>query len=314
VTGEESGSPYKERFRQGAILVPRMLIMVVDAPSAPLGVPRGRRGVRSRKTSLDKPPWKDLPVHEGVVESIFLRPAYLGESVAPFRILSTPQAVIPYDGTRLMSGTDDRIDRYPGLAAWWREAEQIWLRHRSSDKRTLIEQLDYMRQLSAQFPIAPLRVVYTKAGNTMAAAVVKDHLGVIDHKLYWVPAATWHEARYLTAILNAPALNLLVRPYQSVGAFGPRDFDKYVWRSPIPSFDPGNPLHRHLVELATDAEVVAGHVPLQGRESFQMARRLIRQELAEVGLASALDEAVGQLLRTLGQGQARSTRPAAVRR
>jgi hypothetical protein len=264
--------------------------------------------VRSRRSSLDKPPWKDLPAHEGVIESIFVRPAYFGESVAPFRVLSTLEAVIPYDGTRLMEGADDRIDRYPGLAAWWREAEEVWLQNRSSDKRTLIEQLNYLRQLSAQFPIAPLRVVYTKAGNTMAAAIVEDHLGVIDHSLYWAPVATRDEAQYLAAVLNAPSLNTLVRPYQAVGAFGPRHFDKYVWQSPIPVFDPSNPLHRHLVELAMDAESVAGRVELQDRESFQVARRLVRQELAVAGIASALDEAVEQLL---DPGRAPTARAAA---
>jgi hypothetical protein len=126
--------------------------------------------------------------------------------------------------------------------------------------------------------------------------VVQDHLGVVEHSLYWAPAATREEAQYLAAILNAPSLNTLVRPYQAVGAFGPRHFDKYVWQSPIPVFDPGNPLHDHLVDLAMDAESVAGRVDLQGRESFQVARRLIRQELGEVGIASALDEAVEQLL------------------
>ena len=308
VTGEESVSPYKERFRQGAILAPRMLTMVVDAPSTPLGVPQGRRAVRSRKSSLDKPPWKHLPAHEGVVESIFVRPAYLGESVAPFRVLSTLEAVIPYDGTRLMDGADDRIDRYPGLAAWWRGAEEIWLRNRSSDKRTLIEQLDYMRQLSAQLPIARWRVVYSASGNTLAAVVIQDHLGVVEHSLYWAPAATLEEAQYLVTILNTPALNTLVQPYQSVGLFGPRHSDKYVWQSPIPVFNPGNPLHQHLVELARDAELVAGRVELQGRWSFQVARRLIRQELAVAGIASALDEAVGQLL---DPGRAPTVRAAA---
>jgi hypothetical protein len=296
VTGDEIASPYKDRFRDGAILYPRMLIMVVDAPTSPLGVPQGRRSVRSRKGSLDKAPWKDLPLLEGVVESIFVRPAYLGESVAPFRILAIPEAVIPYDGTRLMDGADDRIDRYPGLAAWWRAAEAIWLQHRSSDKRTLMEQLNYLGQLRAQFPITPLRVVYTKAGNTMAAATVQDRLGVIDHKLYWAPVTTRKEARYLTAILNAPSLNALVRPYQSVGAFGPRDFDKYVWQSPIPLFDPENPQHQQLVDLAVEAEAVAGHVELQATTSFQAARRLIRHELIDAGITSSLDEAVAQLL------------------
>ena len=79
VTGDEVGSVYKERFRQGAILVPRMLIMVTDSGATPLGVPHGRRAVESRKSSLDKKPWKDLPSLHGVVEEIFLRPSFLGE-------------------------------------------------------------------------------------------------------------------------------------------------------------------------------------------------------------------------------------------
>ncbi|MGO8872981.1 MAG: N-6 DNA methylase, partial [Acidimicrobiales bacterium] len=122
MTGEETASVYKERFRDGAIMYPRMLIMVTSSTNGPLGVPRGRQAVTSRKTSLDKAPWKGLPAQEGVVESIFIHPALLGESIGPFRVFSTLQSVIPYDGTRLLDGSDDRIDRYPGLADWWRNA------------------------------------------------------------------------------------------------------------------------------------------------------------------------------------------------
>ncbi len=298
VTGGEVGSVYKDRFRQGAILVPRMLLYVKDAPASPLGVPVGRRAVRSRKTSLDKQPWKGLPEHEGMVESIFIRPAYLGESIAPFRVLSEPEAVIPFDGTSFMDGASDRIDRYQGLADWWREAEAIWEVHRSSDKRSLLEQIDYVKQLSAQFPIAPWRVAYTASGNTLAAAVIQDHSGVIEHKLYWARAETRAEAQYLAAILNAPILSELVRPYQSVGAFGARDFDKYVWQAPVPTFDPEIGLHTQLVELAGQAEQVAGGIELLENTSFQAARKLIRIALGEAGVTEKIDGAVVELLAT----------------
>ena len=76
---------------------------------------------------------------------------------------------------------------------------------------------------------------------------------MIEHKLYWARAETQPEAQYLAAILNAPVLSELVRPYQSVGAFGARDFDKYVWRAPVPTFDAHYPLHARLVALAGDA-------------------------------------------------------------
>jgi len=297
MTGAEEASPYRERFRDGAILYPRMLIMVTDPPATPLGVPHGRRAVRSRQTSLDKPPWRGLPPQDGVVESIFVRPAYLGESIGPFRVLTVEHAVIPYDGTRLMNGDDDRIDRYPGLARWWRQSESLWLAHRSSEKRTLAEQLDYLGQLHAQFPITPIRVVYSKAGNHLAAAVIEDSAAVIDHMLYWAPVKTKDEALYLTAVLNATALTSLVRPFQSVGAFGPRHFDKYVWQAPIPIFDATRDAHRRLAQLGRQASEVAADVAVPTGQRFQTVRGRIRDALKKSGLDDALNVALDEILR-----------------
>ncbi|HUC37443.1 MAG TPA: N-6 DNA methylase [Acidimicrobiales bacterium] len=296
VTGAESASVYKERFRQGAILVPRMLIMVGAAPTSPLGVPQGRRAVTSRKTSLDKPPWKDLPAQQGVVESIFLRPALLGESIGPFRVFGALEAVIPYDGTRLLEGNDERVDRYPGLAEWCRTAEETWISNRSSDKRTLLGQFDYMHQLSAQFPVAALRVVYTKAGNNLCAAIIDDSAAVVDHSLYWAPVASMDEARYLVAILNATALNDLVRPYQAVGAFGPRHFDKYIWQMPIPGFNTSSADHRALADLAEQAEKIAEDVEIPVGLGFQRARKHLRDRLIADGVLGRIDIVFNRIL------------------
>lgn len=291
-----AGSPYRRAFRQGATLVPRTLVTVVAAPPTPLGTPEGLRAVRSRQTRLDKPPWNDLPAHVGTVESIFVRPAYLGESVAPFRLLAPVDAVIPYDGTRLLSGDDERIDRYPGLAAWWRWAEGTWATHRASERLSLLERLDYVHGLGSQFPIAPWRVVYTASGNTLAAAVVQDPWGVVEHKLYWAAVTSQDEGRYLTAVLNAPVISEMVKPYQSTGAFGPRDFDKYVWRLPIPVFDATNPIHRELVCLAQQAEALAASVAVPASANFQRVRRATRTALRDAALETQLNDAARELL------------------
>jgi hypothetical protein len=82
-----------------------------------------------------------------------------------------------------------------------------------------------------------------------------------------------------------------------LGAFGPRDFDKYVWQSPIPVFDPDNALHAHVVSLAEQGTAVAGAVELKLREPFQTSRRRIRTALADAGIGDALDEAVRRLLK-----------------
>jgi hypothetical protein len=300
VTYTEATSPYARRFRQGAILVPRMLILVeVEAPG-PLQ-PRTHRAVRSRRGRLDKEPWRSLPDHTGVVEQIFLRQAYLGEHCLPFRMLPPANAVIPFDGRGMLSGDNDRIDRYPGLAEWWRAAERTWMAHRRSDKRTLLEQIDYIKQLSAQFPAPPIRVVYTASGNTLAAAVVGDRDAVIEHALYWGAAATMEEAFYLTAILNSPALGELVGPYQSRGAFGARHFDKYVWYPPIPEYDGENPDHRRLAELAERAEAIVAAVEIAPGVGFQRARGLLRQSLVAEGLFAEMDSALMSVLaRSLG--------------
>ena len=83
----------------------------------------------------------------------------------------------------------------------------------------------------------------------LAAARVSDPSAVIDHKLYWAAVSGIGEARYLTAILNSDVLTQLVRPLQARGEHNPRHFDKYIFRLPIPLYDPGNSEHQQLAEL-----------------------------------------------------------------
>lgn len=124
-------SPYAAQFSQGATIVPRVLFMVEPAPVTPLGSASGRRPVRSARSATEKPPWKDLGPLTHSVESQFIRPVLFGESVLPFRVLPARDAVLAVDGTELLSGDNDRIDMYPGLASWVRDAEKVWNENRS---------------------------------------------------------------------------------------------------------------------------------------------------------------------------------------
>jgi len=250
--------------------------------------------VRSQRSRNEKTPWKTLPDLTGTIERQFLRPVFVGDTVLPFRVRPAALGVIPWDGTTLRATTTDRLDQYPGLAAWWRTAEKVWDRHRTSTM-TLLDQVDYRRKLAAQLPGLPQRVVYTKSGMYLAAAYVDDQRAVIDHKLYWAPVAGPEEGRYLTGVLNSDALLKLVRPLQGRGEHNPRDFDKYVWQMPIPLYDPTQPLHRDLVDLAERAEQVAAAVELS-TQSFQALRRRVRQALEADGVATDLDTAVHALL------------------
>jgi hypothetical protein len=294
-TPDGQSSPYATMFSQGAIVVPRFLFLVEAVTTSPLGVGAGRLAVKSRRSPNEKTPWKHLAPLHGTVERQFIRPLYLGESILPFRCLRPAQAVIPWDGQRLLHQDHEQLDLYPGLARWWRSAEAVWSDNRSSERLSLLEQLDYRRKLSQQFPAADHRVVYTKSGMYLAAAIVSDPTAVIDHKLYWGPAATVDEALYLIAILNSKTLTMAVRPLQPRGEHNPRDFDKHVFRLPIPLYDADDAAHRWLVELAMQAERVALGVDLPAMR-FEAQRRRVREALDEDGVATDINEIVKTLL------------------
>jgi hypothetical protein len=148
-------------------------------------------------------------------------------------------------GTSLEKTTGERLDLYPGLAVWWRQASELWEANKvTGSGLSLLGRLDYQRGLQNQLPGVPIRVVYSASGMYLAAAALTDPDAVIEHKLYWAAAASMDEATYLTAILNSTALLDIVQPLQARGEHNPRDFDKYVWRAPIPLYEPANSLHQ----------------------------------------------------------------------
>ncbi|MEF9904671.1 N-6 DNA methylase [Streptomyces sp. P9-A2] len=289
-------SPYRSRFENGATIYPRYLFFVTQQESGPLGLGGGRIRLRSERSSTEKPPWKELPDLEGVVETQFVRSVLLGESVLPYRLLAPRRAVLPIEGTKtLLHGDHDNIDRYPDLVKWWRRAEGLWLEHRSSERLTLLEQLDFRLKLSTQLPGTRLRVVYGKAGMHVSAALVDNPSAVIDHKLYWGTVATREEGMYLCAILNAPALTEIVRPLMSYGK-DERDIDKAVWQLPIPQFDPANPSHQRLAELgAVEATRIAA-LELDESKNFVKLRQVVRSVIADSPDAEELDQLVRLLL------------------
>jgi hypothetical protein len=130
-----------------------------------------------------------------------------------------------------------------------------------------------------------------------AAVVSNDHFqeAVVDQQLYWGQAATLGEARYLAAVLNAPVVTAEVRKMQPRGEHNPRDLAQYVFKLPIPAFDPGCAAHQELAELAAQAESVAAAVDLPPVK-FEAQRRRIRQALEESGVEGRIDAIVSALL------------------
>ena len=290
-------SPYKSVFRNGAILYPRFLLFVNEVAAGPLGSGAGRTAVESMRTTQEKEPWKSLPSLSGRVESTFLHPVYLGETVAPFRSLVPRRAVLPVRSGDAEILTSAQVAEHPGLDGWWDAAETMWSRHRTEgDETDLIDRIDYHGQLSAQLPLAPLRVVYTASGNTIAATVVRDADAVIEHKLYWAPVSSEGEGRYLCSIINSTMVLERVKPLQALGLFGGRDWDKNIFAAVFPTFDPTDDLHCRLAELGRRAEDIAEAVDVSSATTFQAVRKLVVAALKADGVAADIEAAVAELI------------------
>lgn len=295
-SSKDKGSPYHSHFRQGATIVPRMLFFVErKGVTNDLGMAQGNVPVRSQRSANEKKPWKDLPSLEGVVESVFIRPVYLGESVLPYRLREPLEAVIPRDSKGLMDGQNERLPGYSRLSKWVAKTEAIWEQHRSSERLSLREQLDYQKKFSNQFPTADLRIVYAKSGMHIAAALVDKRRAIIDHTLYWGAPTTPEEGHYLCAILNAAVTTQRVRPLMSYGK-DERHIDKYIWQLPIPYFDAENPDHAALAKLGAQAAEEVEALEIPDDLHFAAARRRVREALEASAVGKKIEARVAKLL------------------
>jgi hypothetical protein len=233
---------------------------------------------------------------EHVVEAEFLRPILLGESIVPFRVFRRFEGVIAADPKGNVLDAAAAANRGKmGLSGWMTLAECLWDGHKTAQAK-LIDQLNYFGKLSSQFPIAPIRVVYAKAGSLPAAAIVEDKRAIIDHMLYWMPVRDRREGLYLASILGSEAARSRVAALQARGQWGARHFDKVMFTLPIPHFDAKNELHKDLATAGAAAEKAAGKIELADNVHFQTARRRVREALAEAGISQKIDELVAKLL------------------
>jgi hypothetical protein len=220
----------------------------------------------------------------------------LGESILPYRVFQPFEAVVPVSEKGEVLDAEAAANRgLGGLHGWMSKAEKSWNSDRPSPI-SFVQQLDYYGKLRVQFALAPLRVVYAKAGKQPAACVLHDSSHVIDHKLYWCAPVNSFEAYYICALLNSETARSRSESRQSRGQWGARDFDKVMFNLPIPRFGAANPLHDAIAEAASEAESIAAAVPLRENIKFQRARGLIRAALIEAGIAQRIDALVVKLL------------------
>jgi hypothetical protein len=295
----EGASKYREKFRQGATLVPRRLVIVERIPSSGrLGSNPHAPQVRGRTSGQDDRRWKPVNPLDGPIEIEFLQPVYLGESIAPYRILKTVSGIIPWNANKreVMDSAGAYNVGKRLLAEWLAAAQNLWEKH-GTGSMTLAERWNYGGAITAQFPIPKVRVLFAGSGTHPAAVkITAEAGGVIEHALYWMGCNSLGEADYLCAILNSEATRRLASKWQSEGQFGTRHFDKVVFNLPIPIYEPTNSLHRKIAAAAAQAEKLAEKVEVKEGEYFTRSRKRIRAALIANGVAGRIETMVAELI------------------
>ena len=307
-------SPYGPRAFQGATIVPRRLFFVRTRPSETSW--RGHIDVQPVSSSYDKEPWRslELPFLHNTIPDDYIHDIHRGDTIAPFLTLEPHKAFLPFNKTTdsapiidTFSGDISRAslaDLPEAVRHRWKQMSHAWEGNRkSTSDMSLLHQLDFMKKLTKQIPVASPRLVYSSAGRP-TAAVLKDTESLVDYKLFWIKCRSIAEAHYLAAIINSDTLYEAVIPLMSKGQYGPRDLQKHLWRLNLREFDRNNPDHEQLANLGRQAarqaaetisglrnELAAQSLPLTSKT----ARKTLRDNLASSTTGNQIEALVKQL-------------------
>jgi methylase of polypeptide subunit release factors len=255
---DERALHYKDRFFQGATIVPRNFYFIAAPSGNELDAEEFFARTDPEQAKEGKPPYRDIFL-EGTVENEFLFRTALAKHILPFHVCELPFVLLPVlkekDGYRLFRTQELRDKGYRGIAEWFSRAESEWNRARGNkaDQQDLYQWLNYQNKLMKQNPEADYIVLFNAAGKNMSAAFFEVRKVMrpfyAEHTVYWISTQTAEEGYYLCSVLNSKIVNDIVKPFQPKGLLGERHIEKKVLDIPFPQFDRGDPTHSRLAAL-----------------------------------------------------------------
>lgn len=287
---QRSSNAYTERFRQGAIIYPQTLFVVVGDEELHRGP--GTVRVRTNPIAASKAKLcRDIAV-DHIVERASLFSTAVAEHILvfaharPLWSLLLPATTEPTSDKFAVE--DSRALRRAGrvrTATWLDWAERQWeVARKKGETSSLVERLDYLGQLSKQAGQLRWLVVFAASASRPFASVIDGSLGlpfVARDGTYWASFSTVEEASYVACFLNSDLVADSIRDWMNQGLFGPRHVHKRVLDVPFPLFDPSITEHARLatvgIELLDEATVLLKDLP-----SVEVGRRrsLLRSRLS----------------------------------
>jgi len=294
-------SDYYENFRQGATIVPRQLWFVDFVKHPKLGLDPRLPHIKTSARALEraKKEYEEVEV-EGQVEAKFLYAVATGSELVSFGTLDLPTAVLPAEPDsgryRILTSDEAETKGFSGLKKWLQKAEAIWAEKRGEKARRMdvYNWLNYANKLTEQSSKLRFKVLYNTSGTYLVSCLIRNEAkqikiddapirltGVLaEATTYTYDTDNEEDALYLTALLNSPIIDKLIKPMQARGLFGERHIHKKVLELPLPKYNKKNELHRKLIELArTCIQKVSKVLPELAQKYASIGK--IRQEVKE---------------------------------
>ncbi|MBN1214250.1 MAG: N-6 DNA methylase [Candidatus Lokiarchaeota archaeon] len=235
-------SEYKDKFLQGATLVPRTLVFfdIMDSLDNRLIISSDKDILsRSKKEWIFKFKNKEI-------EKDFRYITFLNLDLVPFLIKKKRNVFIPI--TRdTYEFNEKHMDKFPYAKKFYRDINVIYQtkKKKTSKINTLFSNLNYWNKLKKQVAPHLYTVVYNASGSNIKSAVIKQYEEriIIGSENYYYSTDSKYEAYYLSAILNSQLLNRYINVIKSS-----RHIHKRPFHFPIPLYDESNKWHYKLAK------------------------------------------------------------------
>ncbi|MFW9999660.1 MAG: N-6 DNA methylase [Candidatus Hodarchaeota archaeon] len=269
-------SPYKNKFFQGATLVPRTLIFFDKKQKTNSNlIISSDSDVLSRA----KKQWK-FQFKEKEIEQRFQFKTFLNMDLVPFFIKRKRNVFLPIN--EQFDFDLNFLEKYPKALNFYEEMNKIYQKKKKNTSRinTLFANLNYWNKLKKQIYNKSFIVVYNASGSTLKAAVIdnKKQKVIIGSENYYFSTDSENEAYYLLAILNDPNLSKNIKLIKSS-----RHIHKRPFMFPIPLYDKNNILQEKLARTGKKCELLVYDLVMNNPDiTPEKVKLILNQKLIKI--------------------------------
>ncbi len=269
-------SPYKDRFFQGATLVPRTLIFFKKKEKR-----NGYLIISSDSDVLSraKKQWK-FEYENKEIEREFQFKTFLNMDLIPFFIKRKRTVFLPVN--EQFEFDLDYLQKYPKALKFYKDMNNIYQKNKkkTSAINTLFANINYWNKLKKQINNKAFMIVYNASGSNLKAAVIDndEQRVIIGSENYYYSTNSKNEAYYLSAILNDPNLSKNIKLIKSS-----RHIHKRPFLFPIPLYDKNDPLHKRLTKIGKKCELLVYDLVMNNpRISTEKVKTILYQKLIKI--------------------------------